>query len=320
MIRIFLNKWNQQLTSGLFTMFENTTAENTYYNHGIVIDALLLKNELIKQLKEENLIVTTKYYTAIKIDNEDEVTFFMQNISELELFNYFPNILQFDQMKFENRLTFQSENKFRFFERTIIKDCPFGLVIAINDETFCMEWGMWVKKRMPQFDTKTQGYWKILNKYDNKNRIPYDHLNAIIMLLKHNQLTNINNTTQKIKIAFFKDDLINNSRNAFAEKDICAEYMISYWNGHIENNLNDALALNILKAIDPKTKIKPTRNNFFIHYIYNNIVDWLWYNDEISNYNSYKTFENENLLKQYTDMSDKFVIISQQYEQEKDRI
>ena len=274
------------LPSGLFSMFQNPLSPNNLYD-GMVIDPMQFKQILVKELNRQNDInVITRYFKVICYKKRDENIFFFQETSKEQLDANTHNI-HFDK----DRLTFWSQNRFTFVERNIYMDSSSGFVIPIIDNYDTMDWAMWIRKRL-EICPDTNGYWKLLNQYDEPNKPPVvscKHLDAISALLKRDELRNLNKNEQSIKFIFLR-----NHQTKYRNEDICGEYILSFWNGKYFGNT--ALSLRILKSMKKTAVIKPKKKYHFLHYRSMDDINWSHFDGDKAKYVSYD--QNDALLKQ----------------------
>ena len=273
------------------------------------VPPLELKNKLLKHLHVEKYDVVKQYYVAVlqhkpaRDQNEPtRWTFYIRPSTYSEIFNGKHKINM-------NAYTFMDHFEFR--EREVSGMQYINLIIKCVDDSFKCDWAMWTKKKLKLY-TASLGYWKLLSTFDDTPRVPVDHLDCMLALLRHDAMSVSNkllgDAKQYLSIVFLKEKNNNplsmdddnsqfaqemansNPYNKWKNEDIDAEYQLTFWNGKATGN--SSLSLKLIKAhsaeIEKKKNLK-SRESHFIHYrSKDEDIEWLWYDNDAARYTEYE--------------------------------
>lgn len=261
-------------------------------SHFYRVDAESIKYKLLQNLSHEKFEVVKQYWLCIfeKDTNgkNEKWTFYVRRSNYDQIFN--------DKRRKPDIETYTFQDTFTFNSRKLPSDQRLYLIIKCVDDTFEYDWGMWSKKKV-RFYTNSTGYWRLLKDYTPTARVPVNHLDCILALLRHSVLSISGDLFDRshIGVAFLSDlsSDIDTFSYDYSEHEVEAEYKLQWWNDKKCGNSSLSLSLEkpFYKKYDlsllrfKRWKDKPTH---FIHFrAYDNDIQWMWYNNDEATFKEY---------------------------------
>eukprot|EP01084_Bolivina_argentea_P293077 504010_1 len=284
---------NESLPSGLFNhacdALKGDKDEDDTWN--MKVEPLKLKDKLLKHLCEKGYDVVKQYYVAVyqhvpAVEKGDKTrwTFYIRPSTYAEIFNGKHKI---------NMNAYTFTDKFEFRERQMPNVQYLNLIIKCVDVSFACDWAMWTKRKLRLYSASL-GYWKLLTQFDDNARVPVDHLDCVLALLRHDAMSIspklLRNENQELSVVFLKEndalpDAMTTAQpqaqpyNQWSTSNVEAEYQLTYWNG--KQTGNSSLSLRLIKSVvelGDKAEIYAKRDSHFIHYrSRDDDIEWLWY-------------------------------------------
>eukprot|EP01084_Bolivina_argentea_P304061 525057_1 len=214
----------------------------------------------ITNITHTNKPVIKQYYIAILEQKTN--TFYIEPKSHKDIFNDKDNV-NINENIFTHNFEFEDRNIANMKRKRFIIKC------AETESDY--DWAIWKKKKLKMY-TDSIGYWQILSQSDESFRVPINHLNAILSLMRHKS---VNISNKHFSIVFLNEKQ-NKNEYKWTNNEISAEYQITFWNGSF-------LSVKIIKAsnpiIDKKKKLKSINTHFLYYKSNKNEIEWLWYDN-----------------------------------------
>lgn len=135
---------------------------------------------------------------------------------------------------------------------------------------------------------RSNGYWKLLSMTDETPRVPVQHVDGILALLRQPAMLLsaelLTDETQCVSVVFPQE----HNENMYNMEEVAVEYQLTFWNGAATGDTS--LSLRLLQAAQSKymsDKYK-TRDSHFMHFrSRDEEIEWLWYDNDMASYSKY---------------------------------